>query len=263
MKMKNFLIVLLVALISVAANIYGQSKDGTALTESQQKAFLSQRLESGGMTGTFNSFGSLLYSFHDVAIHTDNREIGAVKLSSSFPPFYKPTWKEMLDAIAIQTRSSWKYDSKRNFWVFAKPAIAKPYTITLADKWTAEDRGTYVSYKPPTFPVGMDIYYFGVYSADKEKEQTALWRKIRDAWAVRFASSFKKDITVDEMQKTKVSEADAVYLQTPTLPRGVVWRQWALVKNGHTFVIVSTLRPEDKQLVADVEAMVKSFRVVP
>ncbi len=263
MKIKNFLIVFLIALFSATANIYGQSKDEIALTESQQKSFLSQRLESGGMTGTFNSFGSLLYSLHDVAIHTDDKEIGAVKLSSPFPSFYKPTWRQMLDSIAIQTKSSWNYDSKRNFWVFAKPAIAKPYTITLADKWIAEDRGTYVSYKPPTFPVGMDIYYFGVYSADKEKEQAALWEKIRDAWAVRFASSFKKNITVDEMQKTKVSEVDAAYLQSPTLPTGVVWRQWALEKNGHTFIIVSTLRPEDKQLLADVEAMIKSFRVVP
>src|SRR5215203_5244177 len=224
MKITKLFIFLTFALILLSANSYSQSKDETALTEAQQKTFLSQRLENGGMKGTFNSFGSFLYAFQDVAIHTDDKEIGAIELSSPFPPFYKPTWKEFLDAIAIQTKSSWKYDSKRNFWVFATPAFTKPYTIKLADKWNLEDRGTYVSYKPPTFPVGMDVYYLGVYSADRDKAQATLWEKIRNAWAIRFASSFKRDIKIDEMQKTKVAEAETLYLQTPTLPRGVVWQ---------------------------------------
>ena len=42
-----------------------------------------------------------------------------------------------------------------------------------------------------------------------------------------------------------------------------VWRQWAFVKDGKAFVIVSTLPVAEKQLLANVEAMVKSFRVVP
>ena len=35
-----------------------------------------------------------------------------------------------------------------------------------------------------------------------------------------------------------------------------------LVKNGHAFVIVSTLPNNDTKLLADVESMVKSFWVI-
>lgn len=260
--MKIFTI-LFTAFLSLANLSYGQSNERPALTEAQQKAFLSERLQSGAVTGNFGSYGSILFAFADVAIHTDDKEIGATVLHSPFPDFYKPTWKELFDAIALQTQSSWKYDSTRDYWVFAKPSAAKPFAVTLADKWTATDRGIYVSYKPPTFPVGMDIYYYGVYSADNPKEQIALWEKIRNSWAIGFASKLTRDVTVSEMQKVKVADVEALYFQAPAPRNNVVWRQWAFVKDGHAFVIVSTLRAEDKELLSDVEAMVKSFRVVP
>ena len=147
--------------------------------------------------------------------------------------------------------------------MFAKPANRKPFTINLADKWLAEDRGIYNGYKPPTFPVGMDIYYYGVYSADDSKQEAALWEKIRDAWAIGFASKAKRDITIAEMQKVSVDGVEALYFETPGVRPGVIWRQWALVKNGKAFVIVSALPAKDKQLLSNVEAMVESFRVVP
>jgi hypothetical protein len=240
----------------------GQSQGRAALTSEQQKALLSRRLPSGAITGTFGSFGSFLYAALDVAIHTDDKEIGDAELHSPFPDFYKPTLKELLDTIALQTGSSWAYDSQRDYWVFAKPARPKPYTIALADKWVANDRGVYVSYKPPTYPVGMDIYYYGVYSADDPEQEQALWEKIRDSWAIGFASNFKRGISIAEMQKVSVDGVEALYFETTTTRPGVIWRQWALVKNGKAFVIVSTLPSGDKQLLSDVEAMVKSFRVV-
>jgi hypothetical protein len=263
MKITRIFTILLIALVSFSSISYGQSKERPALTDAQQKAFLSERLPNGVLMGNFGSYGSLLYAVVDVAIHTDDKEIGATVLHSPFPDFYSPTWKELFDAIALQIQSSWKYDSTRDYWVFAKPNAPKPFAVTLADKWSATDRGIYVGYKPATYPVGMDIYYYGVYSADNPKEQTALWEKIRNSWALGFASKFKKDVSISEMQKVKVAEVEALYFQTPAPRNNVIWRQWAFVKDGHAFVIVSTLLPEDKQLLSDVEAMVKSFRLVP
>lgn len=263
MKVMRVIATLTFVLLAFSLAAIGQSQKRTEVTSEQQKGLLSRRLPSGVITGTFGSFGSLLYAVLDVAIHTDDKEIGDFELHSPFSDFYKPTLKELLDTIALQTKSSWKYDSQRDYWVFAKPANPKPFTLTLADKWSAEDRGIYISYRPPTYPVGMDIYYYGVYSADDRKQEASLWEKIRNSWAIGFASKFKRGISIAAMQRVSVDGVEALYYETPTPRPGVMWRQWALVKNGQAFVIVSTLPLEDKQLLSSVDSMVKSFRVVP
>jgi hypothetical protein len=247
---------------------FGQPENGTVqarvtpLTEKQQKELLSGRLRSGDVIGTFNSFTSLLFALHEVAMHTEDAEINNTKLNSPFPEFYKPTVGELFDTIALQTRSSWKYDPKTNYWVFAKPAIQKPYSLTLADKWATRDMGIYTGYKPTTFPAGMDVYYYGVYSADDSKQAASLWEKIRNTWALKFASNFKRGITIDELKKVTVDGVEALYFEGPAPRPGITFREWALIKNGKMFVIISTLPTDDKHSVADVEAMVKSFRVI-
>lgn len=233
----------------------------TPLTEKQQKELLSGRMQSGAITGTFDSYTSLLFALNDIAMHTEDGEINNTKLNSPFPNFYKPTVQQLFDTIALQTKSSWKYDAQRDYWVFAKPAIQKPYSLTLADKWTSRDMGIYTGYAPATFPVGMDVYYYGVYSADEVKKEAALWEKIRNTWAVSFASNFKKGITAGEMQKISIDGVEALYFETPAPKPGIIFRQWTLIKKGKMFVIISTLPAGDKQAVSDVEAMVKSFRV--
>ena len=233
----------------------------TSLTKEQQDKFLSRRLPSGAITGTFGAFGSFLFAGLDIAMHTNDKEIGDTELHSPFPEFYKPTVREMLNAIALQTNSSWTYEPQADYWVFAKPAIPKPLSVTLASGWVATDRGTYVGYKPPTYPVGMDIYYYGTYSSDDASQQAALWERIRNSWATGFASQLKRGVTIAEMQRVSVDGVEALYFQAPAPRPGIVWRQWALVKNGHAFVIVSSLSADDKRLLTDVESMVKSFRV--
>jgi hypothetical protein len=258
-KPTTILIFLLLVVFSTAS---ASPQKRPPLTNEQQSKFLVRRLPSGAITGTFGAFGSFLYAALDIAIHTNDKEIGDTELHSPFPEFYKPTIREMLDAIALQTKSSWSYDSQDDYWVFAKPAIPKPLSVTLADKWITNDRGIYISYKPPTYPVGMDIYYYGTYSSDDPSQQTGLWERVRNSWAIGFASRLKRDVTVVEMRKVTVDGVEALYFQIPTPRPGVVWRQWALVKNGRAFVIVSTLPADDQQLLSAVESMVKSFRVV-
>jgi hypothetical protein len=214
---KIFTILLFVLLVFQTA--LGQTDNGTVqtkvtpLTEKQQKELLSGRLRSGDVIGTFNSFTSLLFALNEVAMHTEDTEINSTKLNSPFPEFYKPTLGELFDTIALQTRSSWKYDPKTNYWVFAKPAIQKPYSVVPADKWTTRDMGIYTGYKPATFPVGMDVYYYGVYSADEGKQAASLWEKIRNTWALSFASKLKRGVTIAELKKVTVDGVEALYLE--------------------------------------------------
>jgi len=256
-------LIFVVVVILVTAPFGGlvSSQQRRALTAEQQKTLLARRLPSGAITGTFATYGSFLFAGLDLAIHTDDKEIGSTELHSPFPDFYKPTIKELLDTIATQTESSWSYDSKTDYWVFAKPAATKPFSLTLAEGWTANDRGIYVGYKPPTFPVGMDIYYYGVYSSDDASQQEPTWKRIRNSWATGFASRLKPGVTISEMKPVSVDGVESLYFESPTPRPGGMWRQWSLVKNGHAFVIVSTLPVDDKKLLADVESMVKSFRV--
>ena len=195
-----------------------------------------------------------------MAIHTDDPEIGEANLHSPFPDFYKPTWREEFDTIAEQTGSSWKYDPNRDYWVFAKPKSPKPFAVTIADNWSANHRGIYVSYQPvSSFPNGMDVYYYGSFSADDRKEEAILWERVRNSWAIGFASQLKKDISISEMQKVKLAGVEALYFEAPAPYNGVIWRQWAFVKEGKAFVIVSTVKPEQLLLFVDLQAMVNSF----
>jgi len=255
-------IILALLFILSAATVFGQDVKRKSLDKDGQERFLAQRKMSGEIVGTFDSFCSLLFAVNDVAIHTESNEINETKLQSVFPDFYKPTWKEVFNAIALQTRSTWRYDDKRDFWVFAAPALQKPYSITLPDKWQPKDMGMWNGYKPPHYPVGMDVYYFGTYSADSGQSPAALWNKVRNFWAVNFASKLKKGVTVEEMQKVTVDGAEALYFEAPAPRPNLLWRQWVFVIEGKTFFILSTLPKDDKPAMTDVDGMIKSFRTI-
>lgn len=258
-RKKLILIVACILLTALSTTVSSQKRG--SLNADQQKKLLAHRLPTGVVAGTFDSFTSLLFSLQNIALHTNDKEINETELHSPFPDFYRPTVKELLATIALQTKSSWTYDAQNNYWVFAKPATAKPFSLTLADDWNGTDRGSYVSYRPSTYPVGMDVYYYGSYSSDEPSQQALMWERIRNLWATTFASRLKRGVSISEMQAVPVDGVEALYFQSPTSRPGVMWRQWALVKNGQAFVIVSTLPADDKKLLADLEAMVKSFRV--
>jgi hypothetical protein len=262
-KIATILSFILLGFSSAIAQTANGSVQGkvTPLTEKQQKELLSGRMQSGAITGTFDSYTSLLFALNDIAMHTEDGEINSTRLNSPFPASYKPTVRQVFDTIALQTKSSWKYDAQRDYWVFAKPTIQKPYSITLAGKWTSQDMGIYTGYAPATFPSGMDVYYYGIYSADDGKREASLRTEVRDLWAVRFASNFKRGVTINDMNKVSVDGVEALYFETPAPRPGITFREWAFNKQGKMFVIISTLPTGDKQSVSDVEAMVRSFRV--
>ena len=231
----------------------------TALTAPQQEALLVRR-RSGGMLGTFNSFASLLYAMDDIVVHSDDRKIGEVALNSPFPDFYKPTSAELFNAIARQTASSWSYDAKRAYWVFAKPAMPMPFKITLAKGWESEERGNYLFCKPPGAPVGMDIYVMAEFSS--EPADPGLPAKMREAAAIMFARGFKKEGTAADMSTVKVGAYDSLHFKTPTPRPGTTWRQWAIAEAGQVVVIVSAIDDgNEKEVLPGVEEALRSFEL--
>lgn len=260
--MINRFIVLIAILTIFSLVVEAQDEKRKILSLKEQKQFLSKRLPTNVLVGPFENYGSLLFSAQNVVIHSDDEVIRKTALQTTFHDFYKPTWEELFSSIATQTKSSWSYDSKRDFWVFAAPARPKPFAITLADKWSTRDMGVWVGYKPATYPVGLDIYYWGTYSSDDPKEMLKIGEKIRNSWAMSFASKVNKNITIEKMKKLRIAGAEALFYEAPTPRPGVMWRQWTFVIEGKAFFIISTLPIEDKQSYAEVEEMVKSFRIV-
>lgn len=224
------------------------------LTPEQQTAFLAKRTP-GSMTGSFGSYSSLLFAIKNVVIHSNNNQINNTPLSSPFPQFYKPTWKEVFDSIARQTKSTWKYNPKSDNWIFSKPAMPVPFEVKIAKKWISEDRGLYVYYKPPYAPVGMDIYMMGTYSStDKEKVQEGI--------ALSFARHFNKDVTVKDMTTVKVGKYDALHFKIKAPQTGVIMRQWTIVESGKAFAIINAVKPRlERKILRDVEKMLKSFTI--
>lgn len=238
--------------------------DGTAeapkvsLTQEQQRKILDSRAKTGSMLGSFYEFGNLLYCSGESWMATTNKEVAAKQLNTIHPSFYRPTVEELFDAAARQTGTTYRLGHYGG-WLFEPPAMPLPYTLTLADGWKADNRDLYVAYIPQVQPVGMDIYMLGRYSGLSADDES----KVRADLAMRFARSFDKSASAKNMDMKKVDGADALFFQADSPARpGNKWRQWAFVKNGFGFVIVSSIdKANEDKLLPDVEKMVGSFHL--
>ena len=211
--------------------------------------------------GSFGGYGSLLYAVNDVIIHSESKNVNKTALNSPFPEFYRPTWREVFDTVARQTKSSWTYDAARDYWVFAAPQQSPPFDIQLAKGWKAHDEGFYVGYQPVTAPVGMDVYMLGHYSATNASDEEDLFSRVREAIALRFAKSFKKDVTTKEMTDVSIGDLRALHFKIAAPSTGIIWRQWIVVDSGSAFAIVSAIKPElESEIFPDVQKMVESFK---
>jgi hypothetical protein len=133
-----------------------------------------------------------------------------------------------------------------------------PYALKKAQDWKQEDRGLSVAYIPPEVPMGMDIYMMGRYS-DVTAAQS---KKIGDWLALRFSKHIDPGVTAADMKAATVDGADAIYFESAGPETDRHWRQWAFLKNGQAFVIVSSYSDENKnKVVSAVDAMVNSFHV--
>lgn len=248
---------------SIQVNVPPIEKSNKTLSKEALNSFLKSRT-SATVFGGFHSYCNFLHATEEITIITHNPEIKAASLWSPFVEDYMPTWEAFMNMLARQVQARWEYNHKTGNWEFFKGPLAYPFEITVAEGWTPHDRGNYVSYAPPGFPVGMDIYMMGHYSAEEGQNKADLYAKARRHVALTFARNFKKDVTVADMQKTDIAGAEALYFTIPSPPKPqIIWRQWAFVKKGWCFLIASAIdkKLEDRYL-PDVKKMIDSFKLV-
>ena len=230
------------------------AQDSLQLTKKQER-FLSKNKIKTNMMGvsTFNSYASFLYATDVATIHTDNPLVGSSKLQSFPDPNRKVSLRELFDEIARQTSSKWSYEKEFGYWLFSRPL---PYELEIAQGWEQEVREGYIFYKPPTAPVGMDIYFTGqVDSKESPKEA-------RNRTAEQFAKAFVPEIVADSMIEVVLPNHNALFFETKIQKKDIIWRQWAIVEQGICFVIVSAIKLSDEaSILPDVEKMVNSFKV--
>ncbi|WP_395749164.1 hypothetical protein [Prosthecobacter sp.] len=261
------------------------------LSDEEQAKLLAKRLE-GSLGQSFGSFANMFMvrSQMDlrvcVGLKGMSREIAEAELQPVFPEFYKPTLKELLDAIALQTSSAWGYRKEDQFAsskvadtkeedhvvifsftsVLAEAKPKKPYTLELAKDWKSEDRGHWVACIPPTFPVGMDVYELGTYSAAKKEDEAALFEKVRKEVALEWANRVKKDVKAADLKEAKVGSYEALHFDAMIPSREgkeIRWRHWVFMVDNACYFIVSTIYPEmEERLYPDVKQMLASFKMV-
>lgn len=257
----------------------------TPLTSDEQNELLKQR-SNGGLGYSFEQFAnmyvvsSMLNLGQMVGLMTQSETIEKTKLFPAFPSSYKPTFREFLDAIAVQTSSQWNYDPTNKFvksekkkeepmkvalFEFKEVPREKPWELTIAKDWKQADRGGWVMFVPPQFPVGMDVYECGTYSADDATKEAELFKKLPQELALTWAKSVKPDAKIEDLKPAKVGEYDAYFFDTTVEAKGgshVRWRNWSFISGNKGFTIISTIFPEyESQIFPDVESMLKTFKV--
>ena len=255
-------------------------------TDDELEQLLATRLK-GGMGDSFGQFANMflvssrIQMGTGIGLTTSNKSLASLPLQSPFPESYKPTLREFLDSIALQTFSEWKYDSTNKYlkdegkkdalierlaiFEFSKTKRAVPYAIELAGKWKAFNKGNWVMHVPPSFPVGMDIYQMGTYSSDDKLSEPDFANAIRSAVALDWAQRVNEKATVNDFTRAKVGKYDALFYESmipSQLNKDLKWRQWVFMADNRCFFIVSTILPEfEDKIYPDVEKMVASFRM--
>ena len=256
-----------------------------SLDEAQLKDLLDSRIR-GGMQHTFGAFANMFFVSSrielgiGIGLSTSVKGAAEMPLQSPFPPSYKPTLREFLDAIALQTSTKWEYDPKPKIggdgggaelddiaiFNFTKmEGREKPFEVDLVEGWKALDKGNWVMHVPPTFPVGMDIYEMGTYSPMEGDADAEFANRIRQQVALSWATRVNPEATAKDFKPAKVGEIDALYFESMVgsrVGKEIRWRQWVFMDQNRCFFIVSTILPElDDKIFPDVQKMIASFRL--
>lgn len=274
LKVITLLMVLVATSVCLRAQIYrGASREDLnqgggklvrvlehRMTPKELESFLRKRTSSS-MMGNFSDFGSLLWAVYEVGIWSDDKSIGELPVQSPYPEDYNPTWKEFMDVLARQVECTWRYDHKTGYWVFKKKKMEHPFSLKIAGGWKSRDQRSHVVFVPPIAPVGMDVYMMGHYSAENESERDAIYSKARKHVSELFARNFKSDLSESDFTVVTVSGEKALFFTSPSPKHPErIWRQWAFVKDGWCFIIVSIIdQTNESKLLPDVKSMISSF----
>ena len=258
---------LLVATLAAGFSVEAQDAPDHAVPAEKREAFLERRM-SGDTVGRFGSFGSLLYALHDIVIHSDDKAINDTRLASPFPDSYRPTRRELFDAIARLTDSTWRYDTETHYWVFARPAAPPAYQIGLAAGWKQHEtvNGNTTYQAPPNKPFGMNIIHMGSYSdpagADRDPAESArFWNELRRAVALQCAQRINKKTSADDFVATRANGREALYVVcTPEGQNKINCHLWTLVVNGHGYLITcGTATDYGPEVPPEVIEMLETF----
>ncbi|MFH1022858.1 MAG: hypothetical protein V1809_05675 [Planctomycetota bacterium] len=255
------------------------------LAKEQQDKLLQGRLD-GGMENSFRQFSNMFLVMsrmklaYGVGLMTSSPEIANTELHTVFPEFYKPTLREFLDMIALQTSSTWKYDPTSKYFEsdveskpvedlamfeFTKTKREKPFQVTLPKGWKANDKGNWMMFVPPIFPLGMDIHELGSYSSDDKIKEKELLKRVPIEVSLEWAKRTKDKVDPKELKSAKVGPYDALYFETmmPFLDESTVrWRQWVFMVDNKCYFLVSTIYPKyEERIFPDVQKMVESFQI--
>ena len=255
------------------------------LTKEQQDKLLKERL-GGEMENSFQQFSNMFLVMsriklpYGVGLVASSPEILKTELQPVFPEFYKPTLREFLDVIALQTSSEWKYDPTSKYiqsdnqgelvedlaiFEFTKTKRKKPFEVRLAKGWKATDKGNWVMLIPPTFPLGMDIHELGSYSSDDKTKEKELLAKVPAELSLEWAKRAKDHVDPKELKAAKVGPYDALHFETMMPLRDgstIHWRQWIFMVDNKCYFVISTIPPQlEAQLFPDIQAMVASFKI--
>src|SRR6185295_12353143 len=114
-------------------------------------------------------------------------------------------------------------------------------------------------YRPPSFPVGMDIYEMGTYSSDEPKKEKGFADKIRLEVSLSWARRVDPKVRPDGFKHVQVGQFDALYFEATIHPqpdKEIKWRQWVFMDGNKCYFIVSTILPElDERIYPDVQKM--------
>jgi hypothetical protein len=270
------------------------------LDQKRLERLLNRRVDGGMTPSNFSQFANHLLATSDADVgvrlnlSASTKAIAETELQSPFPRFYRPTVRELLDAISLQTFSEWTYDPTEESINRVKSAIysayknalkeevdeyaiaifefvpkqrAKPFEIALAPGWKASDKGNWVMYVPPVFQVGMDVYEMGTYSTDRNKPPKDLFQKVMTEVSLKMVRRARPEVREEDLKPAKVGSYDALFFET-IVPGAngseVHWRQWAFMVDDRCYFILNIAVPQFKDVVFPaVDSMLASFRAKP
>ena len=218
------------------------------LSKEQQDKLLVARLD-GGLGQTFHDFANVFLVVSRVklpsgaGLMTSSPEIAQTQLHPVFPTFYKPTLRELLDVLALETSSEWKYDPTSKYFQsdaetgpveglavfeFTKIKRKKSFEVTLAKGWKATDKGNWLMLVPAMFPLGMDIHELGSYSSDDKAKEKDLLAKVPIEMSLEWARRRKTRSSGRISSRRKSARYDALYFETMMVMRDgstIHWRR--------------------------------------
>jgi len=256
------------------------------LTKEEEDALLSRRL-SGGISGNFDQFSKMFFVSSKlnlstlVALVSSSPKVSSTMLKPQYPLFYKPTLREFLDTIAQETSTRWSLDNSGKYF-HAKEKLSKPlsgisafefteipaqknFELTLPSGWTEKDKGIWISYKPPTFPIGLDVYDMGTYSPEDPAKEAEFIKSVPENVGIEWAQKVKSEATKADFKPAKVGEYEALLFDSEVPGQNgkkLHWKQWTFMVGNRCFMIVSAIYPEfEARISTEVQGILKTFRV--